>query len=84
MPPERLLPDRLDAVLAVVYLIFNQGYGGRGDLAAEALWLGRALAGLEIVDPGFTPVCEWRPEDSPADRPVSSDLGIYAAVARKP
>src|SRR6185436_17088224 len=32
--------------LAVVYLIFNQGYGGRGDLAAEALWLGRALAEL--------------------------------------
>jgi RNA polymerase sigma-70 factor (ECF subfamily) len=46
VPSERLLPDRLDAVLAVVYLIFNQGYGGRGDLAAEALWLGRALAEL--------------------------------------
>ena len=46
VPPEHLLPDRLDAVLAVVYLIFNQGYGGRGDLAAEALWLGRALAEL--------------------------------------
>jgi len=46
VPPEHLLPDRLVAVLAVVYLIFNQGYGGRGDLAAEALWLGRALAEL--------------------------------------
>ncbi len=46
VPPEHLLPDRLDAVLAVVYLIFNQGYGGRGDLAAEALLLGRALAEL--------------------------------------
>jgi RNA polymerase sigma-70 factor (ECF subfamily) len=33
-------------VLAVVYLIFNEGYGGRGDLAAEALMLGRALAEL--------------------------------------
>jgi predicted RNA polymerase sigma factor len=33
-------------VLAVVYLIFNQGWGGgRVDLAAEALHLGRALAG---------------------------------------
>jgi RNA polymerase sigma-70 factor, ECF subfamily len=46
VPPEHLLPDRLVAVLAVVYLIFNQGYGGRGELAAEALWLGRALAEL--------------------------------------
>ena len=46
VPPEHLLPDRLDAVLAVVYLIFNEGYGGRGALAAEALRLGRALAEL--------------------------------------
>ena len=51
VPPEHLLPDRLDAVLAVVYLIFNQGYGGRGDLAAEALWLGRALAELLPEEP---------------------------------
>jgi len=51
VPPEHLLPDRLDAVLAVVYLIFNQGYGGRGELAAEALWLGRALAELLPDEP---------------------------------
>jgi RNA polymerase sigma-70 factor (ECF subfamily) len=51
VPPEHLLPDRLDAVLAVVYLIFNQGYGGRGDLAAEALRLGRALAELLPEEP---------------------------------
>src|SRR5206468_4426316 len=38
-------------VLAVVYLIFNEGYGGRGDLAAEALWLGRALAELMPDEP---------------------------------
>ena len=38
--PPHLLPDRLAAVLAVVYLIFNEGYGGRGDLAAEAIRLG--------------------------------------------
>jgi RNA polymerase sigma-70 factor (ECF subfamily) len=46
IPPAHLLPERLDAVLAVVYLIFNEGYGGRGDLAAEAIRLGRALAEL--------------------------------------
>jgi RNA polymerase sigma-70 factor (ECF subfamily) len=46
VPPAHLLPDRLAAVLAVVYLIFNEGYGGRGDLAAEAIRLGRSLAEL--------------------------------------
>ena len=51
VPPEHLLPDRLLAVLAVVYLIFNEGYGGRGELAAEALLLGRALAELMPDEP---------------------------------
>ena len=51
VPPDHLLPDRLAAVLAVVYLIFNQGYGGRGDLAAEAIRLGRALAELMPDEP---------------------------------
>ena len=40
IPPAHLLPERLDAVLAVVYLIFNEGYDGRGELAAEAIRLG--------------------------------------------
>jgi RNA polymerase sigma-70 factor (ECF subfamily) len=51
VPPEHLLPDRLVAVLAVVYLIFNEGYGGRGELAAESLLLGRALAELMPDEP---------------------------------
>src|SRR5205809_787725 len=51
VPPPHLLPDRLAAVLAVVYLIFNEGYGGRSDLAAEAIRLGRALAGLMPDEP---------------------------------
>ena len=44
VPPAHLLPDRLAAVLAVVYLIFNEGYGSRPELAAEAIRLGASLA----------------------------------------
>jgi len=51
VPPDHLLPERLAAVAAVVYLIFNAGYGGRGELAAEALRLGRALAELMPDEP---------------------------------
>jgi RNA polymerase sigma-70 factor (ECF subfamily) len=47
VPPDHLLPERLDAVLAVVYLIFNEGWGGgRIDLSAEAIRLGRSLVEL--------------------------------------
>src|SRR5207248_1005313 len=51
VPPAHLLPERLAAVLAVVYLIFNEGFAGRGELAAEAIRLGRALAGLMPDEP---------------------------------
>ncbi len=51
IPADHLLPERLGAVLAVVYLIFNEGYGGRVDLAAEALRLGVALAELMPDEP---------------------------------
>jgi len=52
VPPEALLPERLDAVLAVVYLIFNEGWGGgRIDLSAEAIRLCRALGELMPDEP---------------------------------
>jgi RNA polymerase sigma-70 factor (ECF subfamily) len=51
VPADHLLPDRLAAVLAVVYLIFNEGYGGRVDLALEAVRLGRMLVSLMPDEP---------------------------------
>ncbi|MEN3281793.1 MAG: polymerase sigma-70 factor, subfamily [Solirubrobacteraceae bacterium] len=51
VPADDVLPERLAAVLAVVYLIFNEGYGGRVDLAAEAIRLGRVLAALMPDEP---------------------------------
>jgi RNA polymerase sigma-70 factor (ECF subfamily) len=51
VPSAHLLPDRLAAVLAVVYLIFNEGYGGRGELAGEAIRLGQALVELMPDEP---------------------------------
>ncbi|WUH98011.1 sigma-70 family RNA polymerase sigma factor [Spirillospora sp. NBC_00431] len=51
VPEEADLPGRLSGVLAVIYLVFNQGYGGRDELAAEAVRLGRVLAELMPDEP---------------------------------
>ncbi len=53
VPPAELLPERLEALLAVIYLIFNEGYCAssgdtltRPDLCGEAIRLGRVLVAL--------------------------------------
>jgi RNA polymerase sigma-70 factor (ECF subfamily) len=58
IPPDDVLPERLSAVLAVLYLIFSEGYAAsagealiRYDLCAEAIRLGRVLAGLMPNEP---------------------------------
>ncbi|MER5216405.1 sigma-70 family RNA polymerase sigma factor [Streptomyces sp. NPDC002838] len=54
VPRDADLPDRLKGVLAVVYLIFNQGYEGPPELCAEAVRLGRLLAELMPDEPEGT------------------------------
>jgi RNA polymerase sigma-70 factor (ECF subfamily) len=51
VPGAHLLADRLDAVLAVIYLIYNEGYRGRVGLGAEAIRLGRVLVALMRDEP---------------------------------
>ena len=52
VPPAHQLPERIDAVLAVIYLIFNEGYGARREaLATEAIRLGLAIATLMPDEP---------------------------------
>jgi RNA polymerase sigma-70 factor (ECF subfamily) len=58
VPPDHALPERLDGVLRVLYLIFNEGYGAtsgdrlvRRELSAEAIRLTRVLASLMPDEP---------------------------------
>lgn len=58
VPPDHLLPERLDGVLQVIYLVFNEGYGAssgeslvRRELSAEAIRLGRVLVALMPDEP---------------------------------
>ena len=95
IPPAHLLPDRLTAVLAVLYLIFNEGYDGRGDLAAEAIRLGwrsrradarreRGLrpAGADAAERLAPRRARARRGDRPAGRPGSRAVGLEADSRR--
>jgi RNA polymerase sigma-70 factor (ECF subfamily) len=67
VPPVERLPERLEAVLAVLYLIFNEGYVvtegddlTRADLCAEAIRLGRVLVERLAADALGPPLAEAR------------------------
>jgi RNA polymerase sigma-70 factor (ECF subfamily) len=79
LPPDELLPERLDAVLAVIYLVFNEGYsataGGalvRRELCREAIRLGRILC--ELL-PG-----EHAPRGESLSEPPGEPLGLLALM----
>jgi RNA polymerase sigma-70 factor (ECF subfamily) len=92
VPYEADLPERLRAVLAVVYLIFNEGYaassGGdlvREDLCAEAIRLGRLLTELmpdEAEAIGLLALMLLLESRRPARTSVDGDLVLLAAQDR--
>jgi RNA polymerase sigma-70 factor (ECF subfamily) len=64
VPPAHLLPERLDSVLAVLYLVFNEGYAATSDaslvrreLCDEAIRLGRLMAELMPDEPEAAGLC---------------------------
>jgi RNA polymerase sigma-70 factor (ECF subfamily) len=71
VPPDHLLPERRDAVLATIYLIFNEGWGaGRVDLSAEAIRLGLGLV-------------ELRPDEAEANALLALMLINHARAAAR-
>lgn len=76
VPSARLLPERLSGVLAVVYLLFNEGYAAsagadlvRHSLCDEAIRLARMLVGLMPADPevlGLTALLMFQDSRRPA------------------
>jgi RNA polymerase sigma-70 factor (ECF subfamily) len=88
VPPPDLLPERLGGVLAVVYLVFNEGYAAssgdrlvRGELCGEAIRLGRLLANLLPDDPEvFGLLALMLLQDARRDARVDPATGAYVAL----
>src|SRR4029453_1349325 len=88
VPPDHLLPERLGSVLAVVYLIFNEGYAAsagdalvRQELCAEAIRLGRVLAELIPDEPeglGLLARMLWADPRRAARTPADGALVLLA------
>ena len=49
----------------------------------SAAELGEIFAGLEVLEPGFVAVSDWRAEGEPQPRPDPGEVAVYGAVARK-
>jgi RNA polymerase sigma-70 factor (ECF subfamily) len=88
VPPPDLLPERLSGVLAVVYLVFNEGYAAtsgdrlvRGELCGEAIRLGRLLANLLPGDPEVLGLLALMLlQDARRDARVAPATGAYVAL----
>ncbi len=84
VPPAHLLPERTNAVLAVLYLLFNEGYLGssgtelvRADLTAEAIRLARTLTALMPDEPeAIALLALMLLQDSRRDARVDADGGL--------
>ena len=93
LPPPAELPGRLGAVLAVVYLIFNEGYAAtsgddwtRPELCQDAVRLGRLLARLEPNEPevhGLVALLELQASRIPARTGPSGEPVLLADQDRR-